>query len=150
MQAIKSLLLVTAIVLAIGLSVIEYFNFTGYCYAEARYLSDDELIETVIAGFLKHVPDTAEIVQYSSVEDVLARNPDCCAVHRRHRGVFEPLLPGIWVRTFGWYIAAVEVAYRYRETPSMNYLDSFTLVNACGRIGERLGPYSSSPAKSHQ
>jgi hypothetical protein len=150
MHAMKSGLVVIGIVLAIGLSVIEYLNFTGYCYAEARYLSDDELIKAVIANALRHVPDTAEITHYSSIDDLLAKNPDCCAVHRQDRGVFEGLLPGIWVRTFGWYIAAVEVAYRYRETPSMNYLDSFTLVNACGRIGERLGPYSSSPRNSHQ
>ncbi|MBU6462094.1 MAG: hypothetical protein KGK01_05595 [Bradyrhizobium sp.] len=148
MHAIKSLLVVTGIVLAIGLSLIEYLNFTGYCYAEARYLNDDELTRIAIADALKHVPDTVGIVHYSSVEDVLAKNPDCCAVHRQHRGLFEDLLPGTWVRAFGWYIAAIEVAYRYRETPSLNYLDSFTLVNACGRIGERLGSYSSSPRKS--
>jgi hypothetical protein len=150
MHPIKSGLVMTGILLAIGLGVIEYLNFTGYCYAEARYLGDHELIKAVIANALKHVPDTPEITRYSSVDDLLARNPDCCAVHRQDRGVFEGLLPGTWVRSFGWYIAAVEVVYRYRETPSMNYLDSFTLVNACGSIGERLAPYSSSPRNSHQ
>jgi hypothetical protein len=150
MHGIKSLLVVAAIVLAIGVSLIEYLNFTGYCYAETRYLSDDELIRAVIANALKHTPDTVGTIHYSSIEDVLAKNADCCAVHREHRGIFEPLLPGRWVRIFGWYVAAVEVQYRYRKMTSTNYLDSFTLVSACGGIGERLGPYSSLPRNSHQ
>jgi hypothetical protein len=125
--------------------VIEYLNFTGYCYAQRRYLKDEELIEIAASYNLRFSNEGPNAIRYSAGPALVEQNPNCCVVHRTEGGPFDELMSGNWVRTFGLYTVVVEIWYRLKVSPPKNYLDSFVAMNACGKVAERQGSYTTSP-----
>src|SRR6266478_3225607 len=79
-------------------TLIEYLNFTGFCYAQRRYFGEQELVDFAIKREI-----------YGSVEDFHKVNPNCCILYRWGH---PDLAEGIWVRSFGWYISVAEIWYR--------------------------------------
>ncbi len=127
-------------------------NFTGFCYSQGAYYSDQRLIEAAIRyDISRHSasnPETSK--RYDSMADFRHQNPDCCKVYRYG----HPFLDPIWVRIFGFYIVMVEVWYRANETTGVdNFYDSLISFDACGRImdfygiTEAHGPIIAEPAR---
>src|SRR5260370_20421831 len=92
---------VVAFLGAIGM--VECLNFTGFCYPQGRYLSDQELIDIAIKSRLQYQgaenPEANKI--YRSAEDFRSQNPGCCAVDRSRQAVPDATLS----RILGFYVS---------------------------------------------
>lgn len=59
-------------------------NYSGFCWEQGRWLSDEERIRLMISeeirhGFVKGKSSLdATIIQYNDVDEFLEKNPDCC------------------------------------------------------------------------
>lgn len=133
-------LLVLVLAVVGVLAVVEYLNFTGYCYSQKRYLTDEELIDFAIPqviGFANLV--TSEVqnrLTYNSVEDFHQHNLNCCGLHKWGHADADD---GIWVRAVGWYISVAEISFRLSDQPSAKYFDATIFFTACGEIKEMRG-----------
>jgi len=86
MRLLLAALAAIPILIALRLSL----NVAGFCYAERRFLSEDEIINRVIDDvYASYPPSYYQIgvpvkapVRYSSREIFLEANPDCCAIVR--------------------------------------------------------------------
>jgi hypothetical protein len=130
------------------LAIIEYGNFTGFCYPQSRWLSDADLIQHAIQYNLQKQPKEAGVIEYGSVEAFLARNGNCCLIFRRDRGEFENILDPIWMRVFGWYVLVVDVWYQFKETGPNNFIQSDVAMNSCGDFLELHTSYGPRPRNS--
>lgn len=128
---------------AVTFGVIEYLNFSGFCYAKGRYLSDDELIRSAIEYSLKQQPSEASNIRYDSVEEFISRNSDCCVIRKENRGEFENVLDGRWIRLIGVYVLVIDVWYQFKEAGPNNYYDSSIAMTSCGNVTERHRSLSS-------
>jgi hypothetical protein len=129
-------------------AIIEYRNFTGFCYSQARWLADADLIRHAIRYNLQKQPKGAGVIEYDSVEAFLARNGNCCVIFRRDRDEFENVLDGTWVRVFGWYVLIVDVWYQYKETGPNNFIQSDVAMTSCGDFLELHTSYGPRPRSS--
>ncbi len=121
-----------------------YLNYSGFCFKEMRYLSDDEKIRMAInhlnkptyfydhedpsywysSGIKKGTPNRYQKkIPYESVDAFLDENPGCCTLipkDANYNGVdYEERPPTFWERILGKYNYAVKVKYvmRYVEGP---------------------------------
>jgi hypothetical protein len=131
-----------ALLCALVIAVFEYLNFTDFCYAEARYLGDQGLIDAAIRYEIEHVPPryfTEGARKYASVEEFREVNPTCCdmlkwgdpavRVWGRHFAV--------WMRRiFGQYFIVVMLDYRVRDEGPQQFSGAHYLINSCGRLRE--------------
>jgi hypothetical protein len=120
------------------IGVIEYFNFTGFCYSQRRWLGNQELINAAIKYELSHVrgPYALGALSYSSLDEFKELNPQCCDLDRSGN---NPALDGKWVRSLGIYNAAIHLHYRFRQTGQQQFWFETLFVNACGRFLDRGG-----------
>jgi hypothetical protein len=119
------------------LVLVQFLNFTGFCYRQARYYSDKEFI--LIAANIdlgRHGPNKERNKAYESAGDLVAQNPNCCHVYRWGHYFIE--MPFV-ARAVGFYYAAVQVWYRIRDDGVEQFYDSHVIVNACGEIIEKRG-----------
>jgi hypothetical protein len=131
-------LLVIVLVLAAAFGLVEYLNFSGFCWSERRYFSDRELIDRAILFDLKALEDTDYIKdrkRYGSLDEFYAANPDCC---RLVRGEHHLRAEADW-RWLGGYTAVAEVFYRLRDAGPRQFFYRYSLVSACGSVGDRMG-----------
>ena len=135
-----------------------YFNMKGYCWEEARYLSEDELIHGILdTGFLNYSNHRAirkrdierkigskiqTLVDYRSVEQFRELNADCCLIYKNGRtylnhntGIHD--VPKTWkYLDRAWVRIAVNFRVYYLD---MNVHKGFTSmqgggwVNSCGK-----------------
>jgi hypothetical protein len=139
----RSLKYLICVPLLCALGVIEYLNFTGFCYADGRYHTERELVDFAITRALNfsksvtvRVPGDDKI--YRSTDEFREINPDCCALHKwGHEGLEE----GIWIRIFGWYIAVADVWFLNKSTGAERFFHAEVYISACGEI-KRIGGYS--------
>lgn len=138
-----------------ALIVYETLNFTGFCYEQKRYLSDEELINAAVRYEIgeqynlhaHNIDDRpAWTRRYISVEEFHHINPNCCFVHRW--GFPGNYGEGIWTRIFGWYVALVDLQFRTRDTGPKQFYSAAAFVNACGAVGETFGTDSTAPAST--
>ncbi|MES2985252.1 MAG: hypothetical protein V4735_08710 [Pseudomonadota bacterium] len=76
------------------------FNMTGFCWADKRWLSDEERIDGIIEMIYRqpavvwgdHYKGSREnpTISYQSVQDFKEKNPNCCQVGQRDFG------DGLW------------------------------------------------------
>jgi hypothetical protein len=119
------------------LVIVQFLNFTGFCYRQARYYSDREFI-LIAANFnlRRHGSNEERNKAYQSADDLLSQNSNCCHVYRwGHYFIEMPLI----ARVVGFYYAAVQVWYRIRDDGVEQFYDSHVIVNACGEIIEKRG-----------
>ena len=123
--------------LSIG-AVVEYLNFSGYCYPQGRWLGDQELVEAAIKYELTHVRGAYELtaVSYESPAAFQQENAGCCRLDRSGK---HPMLDGKWTRVLGMYVAAVDLWYRFRRKGPEQFWYETVFVNACGHFLERFG-----------
>jgi hypothetical protein len=129
--------MLTAALILVSLLAIEALNFSGFSYAERRWLSDEELI--AIAANHAASFDRGSI-RYASGAELLALNPGCCVVDRYDREWGEVA----W-RVVGWYNAVVEMNYEINLGGDAPYYDALFAISASGEIREFAGVESPSP-----
>jgi hypothetical protein len=129
--------LLTLLVVLGPVALFQGLNFTGFCYHQGRFYSDEQLIDAAIRRNIEMQSMTPEPKkQYDSIEAFKRLNPDCCEVRRWG----DPSLDPIWVRIFGFYRAMVDVWYRTNEEggPDRFYWSLVSFDN-CGRIVRTQG-----------
>ncbi len=120
----------------VGLVVVSKFflNYTGYCGAEWRYLSDEELVEKAVEHVIRTYPPgidrgkksddagaetvhspPADPIRYQSVTDFLEENPDCCEIVSTGKEGFKGFLSS---RLQGDLAKFVHIEYRVRYRDS--------------------------------
>ena len=87
LKFLKTHCILTAFLLCVGLPA--SMNYSGFCFAEGRYLSDEERIRLYLELSMRNtyryqergsIKDY-EYIKYSSVDEFLEKNPDCCGVN---------------------------------------------------------------------
>jgi hypothetical protein len=135
------------VIVLLLLACFEFLNFTGFCYSQGRYLSDQELVEIAIKRNVPSLSGTRESTgnnMYTSLEDFYRQNPDCCELAKWGHHFTN----NIAVRFFGFYVAVAEIWYRVSSGEKYNYYDSYVLMNACGKIVGTKGIQKESPPPS--
>jgi hypothetical protein len=116
-------------------ALIQFLNFSGFCYREMRYLPEGELINiAVVLNLSKHDPKSERNKMYVSLANFFEENQNCCKLYYRNQ-LIAPL-----ARVFGVYEMVVNVNYKISDTSiKYKYYDSDVLINACGRVVEKMG-----------
>ena len=107
MRSITIALLGFVLVASSGYGVyVARLNYQGYCFAQEKYLTDDEKLRVAIADELRLYPPIVEVrknglndgylkpkqpIYYRDVDEFLALNPGCCTL-RLKRSPEEPVL----------------------------------------------------------
>lgn len=122
-------------------------NYAGYCLAEGRWLTDEEIFRKQIARIIQQdkiylqLPKRGNVhykaVKYKSVEEFLKQNPNCCKMHRfgPDGGVgisFRAKINGDYLDGMGIYYKA-----RYLDkTGKIKELNRsvYPIVNNCGDL----------------
>lgn len=131
--------------IALGIiAVFQYLNFTGFCYSEWRYPSDQDLIDTVIRYEIDHISTyylARGAKKYASVEEFHQLNPICCRVNK-----WGDLQFGLWRRryvilrrVFGQEILTIELWYRFSDEEPNKFSRAYYLIDACGKVREGVG-----------
>ncbi len=83
-QLVRSL---PVLILVALFSIPAGLNYSGFCFAKSRWLSDEELMRPQVASVNRravlqdseHFPNVARI-PYQSVEELITKNPNCCKI----------------------------------------------------------------------
>jgi hypothetical protein len=112
-------------------AICQTLNFTGFCYGSFRYLTDKEFKDIGVKYVLSSHDNDPSLPKFSSLEQFYESNPNCCVVHR---GRHHLQTDGIWVRAFGWYVALLDIEYRFVSQPENEYFSAVVWVSACGKV----------------
>jgi hypothetical protein len=107
-------------------------NYSGFCFEEMRYLSDEEKIRGAIANLLKnyntswyaHHTITEKVgdktkyqayvywqnIPFKDIDEFLKENPHCCVINRGG----EDHLPEFWEKIFGRCNYFIGMKYRFK------------------------------------
>lgn len=146
-----------------GVAYIAYLatlSYSGYCFSERRYLSDQERIERAVTFVLASMTPpvarydispvdkrrktfqegTRDYVPYRSVHEFFELNPNCCVVVDRftYRGG-ETYIPNFWNRLTGAVSAVISMKYqvRYRDKDGavhVEYAEAAPAISSCGHV----------------
>ena len=110
------------------LMVFGSLNYSGFCFKEMRYLSDEEKIRGAIAANhtikgnqkwrrssydkLGRVSEYEVVIPYADVDEFLRENPNCCRVI--YKGFADDRPPGFFEKIFGTCNYGVRMTYTYR------------------------------------
>jgi hypothetical protein len=148
-MARRGVLISILAIAAAAVGAFGYLNATGFCYSQAKYLNDADLIREAIQYSLQKPPsDGADVIQYDSVETFISRNRDCCVILRQDRGEFENVLAERWVRLIGWYVLVVDVWYQFKEAGPNNFYEASIAMTSCGKFVDRHLSLGSRPRGS--
>jgi hypothetical protein len=121
-----------AAVIAVGLfALIQYLNFTGFCYRELRYHSDQELIDAAVKYSLKYNEFDPGRLRYSSLADFYAANPKCCRIYRWGHHLLDD---GLWTRLFGWHTTLVTLDYKVAPQGPKDTFSAGVVLMQCGGV----------------
>jgi hypothetical protein len=109
-------------------------NFTGFCYADLRYYSEQEFLNTAVqASFKWHDPSEPQTKTYNSLDEFYKENPNCCLLHRwGHEFVSD-------LRLLGFYTAVADIWYRAEKSGPEPFYLSYVSMNACSQVVKRRG-----------
>jgi hypothetical protein len=135
-------------------------NYSGYCFAENRYLTADEKIR-ITFNHINSKPKTTirigegsnsvvksfERIPYSSFEEYVKQNPDCCSVGKK---VFSDLPPPDFFDRISGYNSEKIVVLNYKsnyfdtEINSLNAVEFtfYYVLTNCGNIKISTGYYT--------
>lgn len=136
------------------LGYLAQLNYTGYCHAEGKYLTDDEKIRGAVADVLKTYPRAVYLagtreeelrigrpppktIPYQDVDDFLRLNPACCSVTFVRRNS-EGATPEFLARIVGAPSGFVNVNYVVRYWNTNNQAQSKEVktsvpISNCGK-----------------
>ena len=133
-------LLSTAVLAGVVFLGIPALNYSGFCIAEGRYLTEQELIAIGVRYEFQSYPPrvypgfSAEVtkpIAYASFEDFIAGNQNCCSLARTARENFSP---GFLDRVLGHFATFVRIEYRVeKDVPNVpkTYVSHVAITN-CG------------------
>lgn len=107
LRALKHISLIVISISAVYVVVRLGLNYSGYCYEQKRYLTDQEKIEIAVREILRFYPPTLteygvsqggenvvrwfspeKAIPYQSVEDFFKINKECCEITDYEKGDF--------------------------------------------------------------
>ena len=120
-------------------AVVQGLNHTGFCYAEARYLSDNELIDRAIFGPSADDLTFDEKVKIASTYKSWNSNmtgldyPGCCLVNKRAM-LIDPFWHFVDKTLLGRYVYQITMVYPLEKTSRGRhpFEESGFTVNSCG------------------
>lgn len=83
----RNKILFLTLFLGIPLAIFGYFglNYSGFCFAQMRYLSDEEKLRSVFeyqnARKYLHANGLREHIKYGSFDEYIKENLDCCKIN---------------------------------------------------------------------
>jgi hypothetical protein len=131
-------------------------NYSGYCYEQGRYISNQEKIEIVAKHIIrphqipKHMPieewlalpiSIRTVVNYRSTDEFFETNKDCCEVTDFGKGDFgakgEKL--SVFDKLFGITSSYVRVHYQVRHLDEKGqlitaYAEPYFAISNCGHL----------------
>lgn len=155
---IKDTLIVFLALLA-PLWIVAGLNYSGFCWEQKRWLSDEEMIRNAVSYFLDFhnrglsnqiylddvYYDTTNLSD-STVDAFLKNNPDCCHISRGEDTFFREALPytGVGIQLpsiqdslLGWYRYSVSIRFNQRyidvnKTVKETERIAFIIMTNCG------------------
>jgi hypothetical protein len=109
--------------------LLEFFNFTGLCYSQRRYLTDDDLFLAAKKRALDSLKTYPGQIVYDSVDALDRANPGCCKINRDGGDPRES-----WARAFGWYVVDVDVRMKANDQLDKPYYRATVSLSSCGRV----------------
>ena len=102
------------------LVVVSALNYSGLCLLEGRFLTEQELIDIGARDYLqRYLPlnyaqwePADRPMAFSSIEDFMLKNPDCCSVTPTGRDDGEPSL---FDRLVGRFAGFAKIEYKLEE-----------------------------------
>jgi hypothetical protein len=123
-----------------SLAALLALNYVGYCMPEGRFLSRKELIDVGLRDYFPSYPppyytglhpQVQKPVAYASLDDFVARNPDCCSLTSTAR---KGMTPTLLHRLLGHFASFVKIEYKLEEgvpdAPDKNVV--WIAVTNCG------------------
>jgi hypothetical protein len=112
-----------------AVSLLEFLNFTGFCYSQQRYLTDDDFFLAAKKRTLDSLKIYPGQIVYDSVEALDRANPRCCKIDREGGDPQES-----WARAFGWHVVDVEVRIKANDQLDKPYYRTTVSLSSCGRV----------------
>jgi hypothetical protein len=111
-----------AVAIVFGLGAVLVLNHSGLCLAQARYLTDREIIDIGARDYLqRYLPinyaqwePTRRPIAFDSVEDFLSRDPSCCTVTPTGR---DGGVPAMFYRLRGDFAGFARIEYELEHAP---------------------------------
>ncbi|MDJ0615782.1 MAG: hypothetical protein QNJ63_03375 [Calothrix sp. MO_192.B10] len=118
-------------------------NYSGFCFAQMRYLSDEEKIRSVFdyQNARSELPINFkyyEHIKYESFDEYIKENPDCCKINSK-RGHDVPV-PWFLDRIFGFNsgdFIFIDFKMRYVDEKGKQRIKTLNFENAvqnCGKV----------------
>ena len=121
-------------------------NEKGFCFAQWRYVSDDELVDVVAKTLIneldKHYKSLSDkeknsVIRYDGLQDFYSLNPFCCDYIRRENHDFSWLKEGDWPAV-RWELGGnkfyiTSIAYLHSNNPNL-YKSTHAQIDVCGDI----------------
>ena len=143
----KSIVLISGIV---STFLIIYFglNYSGFCFAEMRYLSDEEKIRSVFnyqnnrTRLPVYIPGKGSTIyqhiKYKSFDEYIKQNPDCCTLNP---GIPTEVPPARFIDSILGYnsgdVVAITFRVRYLNENNQQGLIEASFENTiqnCGKV----------------
>lgn len=134
-----------------------YFNYSGYCFDERRYLSDAEKINLAVRGvmgtYLSGIQYEEKVnarreaannskkhyIPYRNIEEFFSLNPNCCKVTKEFHDRDGEVKVGFFDRITGSISDYVVVKYfsRYLDDQGIeqkNLITTYPAISSCGNM----------------
>lgn len=117
-----------------------YVTPSGYCNAQNRYVSDEELKQLVISNGVQNIRIGDKTVSKEKkidegadfVNKYIKNNPNCCVIYRNYSNFFERLL-GINEIEVYWYFERKQADIaKDGDGAEYKYYEQHDLVDSCG------------------
>ena len=114
-------------------------SYSGFCLPEGRFLTDQEIVDIGARSYFQRYPPpnygtfvkVVRPIAYTSFEDFMSRNPDCCSVTQTGRDGGESSL---FHRLMGRFAGFVRIEYKLENdvpgAPDKNLV--WVAVTNCG------------------
>ncbi|MBD2682725.1 MULTISPECIES: hypothetical protein [Nostoc] len=148
----RNSLLPVFVFIGIPLTVLfAYFglNYSGFCFAKMRYLSDEDKIRSVFdfQNNYQNDPETLVVqvgeskiqkhIKYESFDKYIQENPDCCVINPG--GTYDIAIPSFLDRIFGFSsgdIVVINFKARYLDKNGKQRLKEIRFENRLQNCGK--------------
>lgn len=160
--------LILAGILVVFVVVIPSLNYSGFCFHQKRFLSDEEKLKIVVARVLLQYPKPNAVhdrlspgnatprwntvkswpenpIPYQDMNEFFTLNPNCCQVTTNYKSIGgEGDNTNFWGRLTGSKSSIVGVKYllRYRDengAMQAKLIEIFPGISNCGELVRDLG-----------